>query len=213
MTTPEHTLVGIHCALLFGLNQKHGWQVVAIAGIASNFPDWDGLPMLINMEQFESGHRVWGHNIFSIALSAILFSLVQTRFNLLGQLTEGLVRTGILSSLELDSESKAAAKVAQAEPSTTMTIMIGTAVQLIHLPCDMVVSGGSGLSDWPVRPWWPVSNAAYVFPMISWGDVGPTLIMMAGIIFAAKWQRNLSTVSLITFVILIGYLILRSTFV
>ena len=86
---------------------------------------------------------------------------------------------------------------------------IGLIAQVLHLPCDMVVSGGNGLTDWAVQPWWPFSSAAYVYPLIPWGDVGPTVIMMVGIIIIAKRNSNVSQTSLLTIMTLFGYLIVR----
>jgi len=58
MTTPEHTLVGIHLALASGRDRAWGWRAVALAGLMSNAPDWDGLTLLVDMGWFDRGHRV-----------------------------------------------------------------------------------------------------------------------------------------------------------
>src|SRR3954470_10983089 len=84
MTTPEHTLVGIHLAFATGLHRVAGWRAVAMAGLASNAPDWDGLPMLINMQRFEAGHRAWGHNVLAILLSSLLLGWTQYQLDWLG---------------------------------------------------------------------------------------------------------------------------------
>ncbi len=84
MTTPEHTLVGIHIAFAIGLHRIVGWRGVAMAGIASNIPDWDGLPMLFDMQRFEGGHRVWGHAVISILFSSLLAGYLQNRWDLIG---------------------------------------------------------------------------------------------------------------------------------
>ena len=81
MTTPEHTLVGIHTAIAIGAHRRFGWMVIVLAGIASNLPDWDGLPMLVDMARFESGHRVWGHNFFWIILSSLIVAWSQVRYH------------------------------------------------------------------------------------------------------------------------------------
>jgi purine-cytosine permease-like protein len=73
----------------------------------------------------------------------------------------------------------------------------------------MVVSGGFGLNDWSVKPWWPFSQAEYVLPLIPWGDIGPTVIMMAGIILGAKRPDKLSRISTVTLMVLIAYLLVR----
>lgn len=230
MTTPEHTLVGIHCAMMLGLHRSYGWRAIAVAGIASNLPDWDGLPMLIDMERFEIGHRVWGHNVFSIAVASVLFSLVQWRFDWLGWMAQrfsGNKTTATelkqeVSELKVNGQAPAGeTETGQSQSSHRQSghwqtqsllvlFIVALAVQLIHLPCDMVVSGGNGLSNWPIRPWWPMDNTAYVYPMIPWGDVGPTLILMIGVIVAAKLQRQLAAISAGSILTLVVYLILRS---
>jgi hypothetical protein len=102
-------------------------------------------------------------------------------------------------------------------PRQTMTFvsalgaftLIAFVAQLVHLPCDMVVSGGEGLTDWLVRPFWPFSSAGYVFPLIPWGDVGPTVILMIGAIVLAKRPVKASAIAAITLVTLVLYLVVR----
>jgi membrane-bound metal-dependent hydrolase YbcI (DUF457 family) len=206
MTTPEHTLVGIHFAFATGLHRFVGWRGVAMAGVASNIPDWDAIPMLFDMQRFESGHRVWGHGILSIILSSLLIGFIQIRWDWIGCAANWFRST-------LPKKANAAA------PKNTEWLigsigglvfaLIGMCAQLLHLPCDMVVSGGNGLSDWAIQPWWPFSSAAYVYPLIPWGDIGPTVILMAGVIAIAKRNSQLSQTSWLTIVTLCGYLIVR----
>ena len=177
-----------------------------MAGVASNIPDWDGIPMLFDMQRFESGHRVWGHCILSIILSSLLFGIIQIRWDWIGCAANWFQRA-------LPTEAIASA------PRNTQWLVggvgglvfasIGMCAQLLHLPCDMVVSGGNGLSDWAVQPWWPFSSAAYVYPLIPWGDIGPTVILMAGIIAIAKRNSHLTQTSWLTIATLCGYLIVR----
>jgi membrane-bound metal-dependent hydrolase YbcI (DUF457 family) len=204
MTTPEHTLVGIHLALAAGCHRYWGWPAVALAGIASNVPDWDGLSMLVDMQRFEVGHRVWGHNLLAILLSSLALGWSQAKFRWLEWI--GVRVRRFLPAHETKSPT----------PLTFFHGLIGCTlialvVQLVHLPCDMVVSGGSGLTDWLVRPFWPFSNVGYVFPLIPWGDVGPTVILMAGAIALAKMPARVSVVSASTLVLLCVYLMLRGT--
>jgi len=206
MTTPEHTLVGIHFALATGLHRFVGWRGVVMAGVASNIPDWDGIPMLFDMERFESGHRVWGHGILSIVLSSLLIGFSQSRWDWIGCIA-GWFR-GILPSSTLVSDSRLPEWQIGVRGGLVFTA-IGLGAQLLHLPCDMVVSGGNGLSDWAIQPWWPFSTAAYVYPLIPWGDVGPTVILMAGIIGIAKRNSHVSETSWLTILTLCGYLLVR----
>lgn len=203
MTSPEHTLVGIHFAFAMGLHRFVGWRGVAMAGVASNLPDWDGIPMLFDMQRFEGGHRVWGHGILSIVLSSLLIGFIQIRWDWVGRV--GNLFRSYLPSAGID-----------ANPQSTRWLegglvfaSIGMCAQLLHLPCDMVVSGGNGLSDWAIQPWWPFSSAAYVYPLIPWGDIGPTVILMGGIIAIAKRKAHLSQTSWLTIVSLCAYLVVR----
>jgi membrane-bound metal-dependent hydrolase YbcI (DUF457 family) len=205
MTTPEHTLMGIHAAFALGWHRALGWSAVVMAGVASNVPDWDGLPMLFDMSRFEVGHRVWGHNIFAIFLSSLVLGWTQYRFHWIESVANWI--EGKIPSLatELPVTPHSSKRIG-------LIALAGVAMfaQLLHLPCDMVVSGGNGLTDWEIRPFWPLSKAGYVFPMIPWGDVGPTVILMSGVICSAKWPAHLSKVSLITLLVLCVYLLGRA---
>lgn len=208
MTSPEHTLVGIHTAFALGLHLRWSWTIIALAAIASNIPDLDGIPMLFDMQRFESWHRVVGHNFLMIAISSLLLAWTQWRFHwleLLGQKCKRYLPT-------LPSPVTPQPSTTNRLPHTaSLVVLFGVAflAQAIHLPCDMVVSGGSGLSHWYVYPFWPFYAEGFVFPMIPWGDVGPTLILMTGIMFVAKWPLRLRLWSSSTLLVLICYLLLR----
>jgi len=203
MTSPEHTLVGIHAAFALGCHRHFGWPVVAMAGLASNLPDWDGLPMLIDMQRFEAGHRVWGHNFVAILLASLVLAWSQRRFR-------WIERTWHRARHILPVETQTATPPSPSGPASAMVFAtVAFVAQVIHLPCDMVVSGGEGLSDWHIQPFWPFSDAGFVFPLIPWGDVGPTIILMAGVIVIAKNPTRISTISVSTLVALLAYLLLR----
>lgn len=206
MTTPEHTLVGIHLAFATGIHRWVGWRGVVLAGVASNLPDWDGLPMLFDMQRFESGHRVWGHSMSVMLLTAILFGLIENRWDLVGWIATR-IRKWISSKSMADWSGRPSWVLGTTGVCVLASICL--LAQLLHLPCDMVVSGGDGLSDWAVQPWWPFSNVGYVFPLIPWGDVGPTVILMAGVIVIAKRKLQISLTAWGTILILIGYLVIR----
>ena len=176
-----------------------------MAGLASNVPDLDGLPMLFDMQRFEAGHRVWGHNIVAIILSSLLLGWTQFRFSWIDKMG-AWIATKISALIKLDWTTDAT------EPRIGVLTCASIAMlaQMLHLPCDMVVSGGNGLSDWAIQPFWPFSHTGYVYPMIPWGDVGPTVIMMTGIIFSAKHPTNLSMTSLLTLIALCAYLFARA---
>lgn len=204
MTSPEHTLVGIHLAFACGLHRRFGWKAVAMAAVASNVPDWDGLPMLFDMQRFEAGHRAWGHSLVSIALTSLILGVTQAVFDWLGAIGKWLSKR----FPNLIPEPADAARMSAA--AATLTFMgIALISQLLHLPCDMVVSGGSGLTDWPIQVGWPFSKQGYVFPLIPWGDVGPTLILMSGVLVIAKRRSQVPATSALTLIALVVYLIVR----
>jgi hypothetical protein len=202
MTTPEHTLVGIHRALAAGCQRRFGWPAVVLAGLASNVPDWDGLPMLFDMQRFEAGHRVWGHNLLAILFSSLVLGWTQARFHWIEP-----IGSRVRHRLSLP----VSAPLPAFSVSWAMLIFAAVAgiVQVVHLPCDMVVSGGEGLTDWLVKPFWPFSNAGYVFPLIPWGDIGPTVILMAGAIAIARRAGSTSAISAGTLAVLCLYLVGR----
>ncbi len=207
MTTPEHTLVGIHLAIAAGCHRWAGWPLVGLAAVASNMPDLDGLPMLIDIQRFEQLHRVLFHNFLAIALTSIVLACSEAYWGWISRLTGWLMMkfaTPVTSSQSL-----------KAEHSRMHAWRIGLFfvtsffAQAAHLPCDMVVSGGSGLSDWHVLPFWPFSDRGFVFALIPWGDIGPTLILMAGTIGMAKHKSGSSRIALITLSTLVIYVLVR----
>lgn len=209
MTTPEHSLVGIHVAFALGLHRKVGWRSVVFAALVSNVPDWDGLPMLFDMQRFESGHRVWGHNFMAIFLTSITLGWTQVRWDWIGRMTRWVMSKFPASPSMVDKDDPF-----QPRGITGVLIFacIGLMAQVLHLLCDMAVSGGKGLSNWAIEPFWPFSKSAYDFPLIPWGDVGPTVILMVGIIMVAKRKEFVCRISILTLATLLGYLVARSTF-
>lgn len=201
MTTPEHTLVGVHFAIATGLFHRYGIRSLVLAGLVSNLPDLDGLPMLINMARFESGHRVWGHNFAVIGLTSIILTVLQSRLDFLSAIAASINR-------RFSNITQPAAETVR--PFSAVSVLVcSVCCQTLHLPCDMVVSGGHGLSHWLVQPWWPLSSTGYVYPMIPWGDPGPTVILMIGIIAAVRFLSRCKTVSIMSLLILVLYLTVR----
>lgn len=200
MTTPEHTLVGIHFAIATGVFHRYGMRSLVLAGLVPNLPDLDGLPMLISMARFEAGHRVWGHNFLFIVLTSLILAALQSRYDIFGALATWLTRR---------LASAPAAEITARQLSAVPALVLSFCCQALHLPCDMVVSGGHGLSHWLVQPWWPFSNIGYVYPMIPWGDPGPTVILMAGIIVAVRFLGHCRKISILSLATLLLYLTVR----
>ena len=47
MTVYEHAMIGIDGALAVGLHRRHGWPIVALAGLTAVLPDVDGLSIVL----------------------------------------------------------------------------------------------------------------------------------------------------------------------
>ena len=201
MTSPEHTMVGILGAMALGLHKRFGWRIVAFAAVISNVPDMDGLPMLFDMERFESGHRVWGHNFLLIVATSICLGWTQARFKWIQKIVAYAIDF-------LPSEVNRSQPSRHLPIPILVLIFVGIGFQTLHLVCDMVVSGGQGLSNWPVKPFWPIWQVGYVYPLIPWGDIGPTVVMMAGIIGIAKFGRD-QLVATLTLILLVAYMCFR----
>lgn len=165
MTSPEHTLVGILGAFSVGLHRRLGWPAVVMSAVASNVPDLDGIPMLFDMERFEAGHRVWGHNALAILVTSLLVAFSQYQFRWIEKISWRLNHL-------LPSETAIGHPDAVRRIDFIPLLVICVCFQSIHLACDMTVSGGSGLSNWEVKPLWPFNHTGIVFPLIPWGDVG-----------------------------------------
>jgi hypothetical protein len=58
MTIYEHAMIGINGTLALGLNRRHGWQIVAFAGLAAVLPDLDGLAIVLGPSLYADGHRL-----------------------------------------------------------------------------------------------------------------------------------------------------------
>jgi len=201
MTSPEHTLVGVLGAFSVGLHSRFGWTAVVFVAVASNLPDLDGIPMLFDMERFEVWHRVLGHNVFSILLTSAFIAFLQHRFRWIERISS---RMGHL----LPSGSTVEPPDSVPNIQFANLFLMSICFQCVHLVCDITVSGGSGLSNWLVKPFWPVNDAGFVVPLIPWGDIGPTIIMMLGVIAIAK-VKNVNRTAILTLVLLCIYMLGR----
>ena len=185
-----------------GLNHRFGWTVIVFAGIVSMIPDFDGLPMLIDMSSFESGHRVWGHNFLAILASSAVLAYLQFRFRFIESVAG---RIGRFAPQDVTIPTLDATQHVGFLP----LFIVAFAFQSLHLVCDMVVSGGRGLSDWKVEPFWPFADVGFVLPLVPWGDVGPTLIMMCATILMARVPSRSNVIAGSGLVTLAVYMLLR----
>lgn len=187
MTTFEHALLGINGVLACGLHRRWGWKLVALGGVGAIAPDWDGLPMLIDMARFETGHRVWGHSVPSCLLLGMAVGTVDYRFDLSGRVLKRLASVSAFKPLAVKDRIRTQFQTSE----WFLWMLVAALAALSQIPADAVVSGGKGLSDWPLKPLWPFSNWEFVWPMVPWGNLGITFIFASVMLLQLKWPGKL----------------------
>lgn len=206
MTTFEHAMLGTTGALAVGLHHR-SWQLVAMAGIASVLPDWDGLSILFGTAAFDHLHRAVGHSLFVATGVAILLALAEYRLQL-------LTRCGVLMAGRIEGIPFATTSQNDANMGVQQGIALGILVSVLatwsHLAADLLFSGHAQLSDWGLKLFWPFSSATYVFPTVRWGDPLPTLILVAGMFAMLRWHSRVQGVAALTLVALVGYIAARA---
>ncbi len=208
MTTIEHALLGANLVLAAGLEKKFGWQTVALAGICANLPDWDGLTFFWSLPLFDTAHRTWGHNLLACSLLALLFAVIDYRFDLITRSARCLVRwTKFAVSEESQAlEPRCAAKT----QAGGLAVWIGVALLAAwsHLAADLVFSGSATLSDWELKLLWPFSDREFVYPLISWGDAGVVVIFVLGMFAMLRWKNRTTWIARATLLAALGYVLL-----
>lgn len=198
-------MLGINGALAANLHRRFGWQLVALAGVAAVAPDWDGLTILFSTPLFNESHRVWGHNILACALVGLVIGSVDYRFDVASRC--GRLMTKYLTLPGVDEIP------IRTGPHSWQTlcvwILTAVAAALSQLPADMVFSGTEDLPDWELRLLWPFSDQGWVYPMVPWGDVGATLLFVAGMFALMKRPTRATSISRLTLAAVGGYIVIR----
>lgn len=201
MTTFEHAMLGTTGALAAGLHRR-SWQLVAIAGVAAVLPDWDGLSLLFGAAAFDQFHRAVGHSIWTATVVTILVALAEYRLRLMARLAILLGRwfDGLpaeMTNLHGNDPVREGAFV------WTLTAVLAA---WSHLATDLLFSGHAQLSDWGLKLFWPFSAQAYVFPVVRWGDVLPTLIFVFGMFAMLRWRSRVQGLAALTLLAFVGYI-------
>jgi membrane-bound metal-dependent hydrolase YbcI (DUF457 family) len=184
MTIFEHAMLGATGSIAFGLHRRYSWRIVLVASVAAVVPDWDGLTLLLDLEAFAAGHRLWGHNLLACLLAGSAVALFEYRYAAFSRPGLKLLRAIGISVGRAATELQRARRP-PGRPAAWLAV--GTAAAISHLPADMLVSGTAELPHWHIHPFWPFSNAAYVYPLVHWGDAGLTIVFVVGM-FAMAWR-------------------------
>jgi membrane-bound metal-dependent hydrolase YbcI (DUF457 family) len=207
VTTFEHAMLGINGALAVGLHRRFGWQTVAMSGFAAVSPDWDGLTIIVGPIAFAEGHRVWGHNLLACVLLGILIGSLDYQFDLVSRAGKLLTKLLRLRT----SPDELTPRVERTACGQLVWILVAIVAALSQLPADMLVSGSKTLPDWELKLLWPFSDQDFVYPMVSWGDVGITLIFISGMFAMIKWNTRLQPIAAITLLSVAAYIVIRGT--
>lgn len=205
MTTYEHAMLGITGVLATGLDRRYGWSIVAIAAVAAVSPDWDGLTILAGSAAFAASHRLWGHNVLVCTLSGLLMGVADYRFDL-------VTRCGRLLAQKLQSappEGSLGVRESHSFDGFVVWVSVAVLAALSHLAADLVFSGTATLPDWELQPWWPLSRAGYVYPLVAWGDAGASIIFVAGMFAMWRWPSRRQAISLATLAGVVLYVVVR----
>ncbi len=239
MTIYEHAMVGINGALALGLHRRHGWQIVAWAGLAAVLPDFDGLTILLGLQCYAEGHRLWAHNLLVAGLAAAVVSAavyctdVPARIHRWlgkrgwgsaarrwdGSRTSPETAVGSGPAVQLPAQHLAAQLPAQhlaAQPPSPRSaaklmlwIVVGIAAAYSHLLMDVAFSAGRGLPIWGVPLFWPFSNVAYAYPLVRWGDIGATAIFAVSMFAMLRWPARIRMIAAASLFALAAYMAVR----
>ncbi|GHT15219.1 hypothetical protein FACS1894170_12720 [Planctomycetales bacterium] len=206
MTTIEHALLGADLVLAAGLNRRFGWQLAAFAGVCAVLPDWDGLTILWSVPLFDTAHRSWGHGLLTSAFVAVFFALLDYRFDLM-QRVAGFFRRLLRVQIP-DTLLRRRQQLSFFE--ACIWIAVAIVASYSHLLADIIVSGTATLSDWDVKIFFPFSDKGIVYPLVPWGDVGNTVILLLGMFAMLRWNNRVQTIAVITLSLVIAYSTTRS---
>jgi membrane-bound metal-dependent hydrolase YbcI (DUF457 family) len=237
MTTIEHAFLGVNIVLATGLERRYGWQLVVLSGICAVLPDWDALTIIYSFEVFGESHRVWGHNLLVCVLVGLLIGYFDYFYDIVTRVSVFVLRLLRVSGLGDNFSVRGGqvglcqshSKIHESEPENVIAtsqngcssvqsvvysgygmccwLFFAVISSLSHLLADVVSSGAEGLPDWELKLLVPFSDRGFVYPLHSWGDVGVTLIFIAGMFAMLKWQSKTKPLARLTLLAVIIYIL------
>jgi membrane-bound metal-dependent hydrolase YbcI (DUF457 family) len=208
MTIYEHAMIGVNGALALGLQRRHGWQIVAWAGVAATLPDLDGLAILFGLQCYAEGHRLWGHNLLVAGLVAAIASAAAYLTDAPTQSRQWLAKR--FQAFAIQSHSTESPKRNGRELG--LWLVVGVLAAYSHLLMDVAFSIGKGLPIWGVPLLWPFSDKAFAYPLLPWGDIGATLILAVSMFAMIRWPTRIRLIAAASLVAVAVYMIVRGLF-
>jgi membrane-bound metal-dependent hydrolase YbcI (DUF457 family) len=218
MTIFEHAMVGIDGALALGLQRRHGWQIVALAGLAAALPDIDGLTILFGIQCYAEGHRLWGHNLLVAGLAAVIVSAAAYWSDVATRVQQWLAKRCNAFSTQGDCDAgvSPACAAGRAAPHDGKELALWVAVGIVaaysHLLLDVAFSAGNGQPIWGVPLLWPFSSTAHAFPLFPWGDIGATVILAAAMFAMLRWPARVQAIAAGSLFAVAAYMAVRGFF-
>jgi membrane-bound metal-dependent hydrolase YbcI (DUF457 family) len=208
MTIYEHAMIGINGTLALGLNRRHGWQIVAFAGIAAVLPDLDGLTILLGPSLYADGHRLWGHNLLVAGLVAALFSVIAYQTDALTKSQKWLANRWKALSIGDSQTTTPPHRYAK----LLLWMLVGVLATYSHLVMDIFYSGGKNLQTWGVPLFWPFSRTEWAYPLVPWGSIGATVILAVSMFAMLRWPTWIRTIATSSLAVVAGYMVLCGIF-
>ncbi len=200
MTIYEHAMVGVNGALALGLNRRHGWQIVALAGVAAVLPDLDGLTILLGPSLYAVGHRLWGHNLLVAGLVAAVVSAIAYQTDAFTKIEIWLAKHWKVLSADREPRTRRF-------PELLLWIVVGVVAVYSHLLMDFMFSAGKNLPVWGVPLLWPFNDTAWAYPLVPWGDIGATAILAISMFAMLRWPTWIRTTATISLIALAAYMV------
>ena len=208
MTIYEHTMVGINGALAAGLQRRHGWQIIALAGVAAILPDCDGLTILLGFHYYAEAHRLWAHNLVVTGLLAAIASAVAYRLDAFTRIQGWLAERWELFSIR----GAPAERPTRGAGELCLWLAVGVLAAYSHLAMDIMFSAGKNLGIWGVALFWPFSNDSYAYPLVPWGDIGATVIFAAAMFAMVRWPKRIRAIAAGSLLAVAAYMVVRGVF-
>jgi hypothetical protein len=203
MTTIEHAFLGVNIVLATGLERRYGWQLAVLSGFCAILPDWDALPIVYSFEVFSESHRVWGHNLLVCVLVGLFIGCFDYFYDVVTRVSGLVLKLFRVSGLE----GNFFVRVRYSRLGIIFWLIFAVIASLSHLAADVVSSGYEGLPDWELKLLVPFSEHGFVYPLHSWGNVGVTLIFIAGMFTMLKWQSKTKLIARLTLIAVIIYVL------
>jgi membrane-bound metal-dependent hydrolase YbcI (DUF457 family) len=208
-------MIGIDGALALALQRRHGWQIVALAGIAAVLPDLDGLTILFGFQCYADGHRVWGHNLLVTGLAAVIVSVAAYYSDAPTRVQQWLAKRCEAFSTHGDcgagvSPAPAAGTAApQSGAELALWLTVGVVAAYSHLLMDVIFSAGKDLPIWGVPLFWPFSSTEWAYPLLPWGDIGATVVLAVGMFTMLRWPSRIQAIAVGSLTTVAAYIAVR----